>query len=268
MDVKKYDAELPTEKSVPSNNLSDYTILLYGQEKIGKTSFAAQFPDAMFLFFEPGGKDLAVYKKEIDNWSHFRLILANLEKDTRYKNIIFDTADVAHAMCSKWSCEKLGIDDPEEAEFGKGWRKIRTEFASAVLRLTKTGKGVIFLSHGTEKQTKIRGEKVDRTVPTMPKQAREILEALVDVWVYYRYTDARGGREFVIRGNEVISAGTRARSHFIGIDRIPAGKDEKQAYQNFVAAFENKLTTGQKHEAPAPVAVAPKAPAKFKLKQP
>lgn len=258
--MKTYDSDLPTAKSVPSTDLSDYTILLYGQEKIGKTTFASQFPDAMFLFFEPGGKDLAVYKKEIESWAHFRLILQKLESDKRYKNVVFDTADVAHAMCSAYACEKLGIDDPEEAEFGKGWRKIRSEFASCILRLTKTGKGVIFLSHGTEKTVKIRGEKIERTVPTMPKQAREILEALVDIWVYYRYTDAQGGREFVIRGNESISAGTRAKNHFIGIDRIPAGRSDKEAYDNFVAAFENRL--GKRGEMPRVPVAAPK----FKLK--
>ena len=48
--------KLPTKKSKIESDLSKYSILLYGKIKIGKTSLAAQFPDALFLMTEPGGK--------------------------------------------------------------------------------------------------------------------------------------------------------------------------------------------------------------------
>jgi hypothetical protein len=40
---------LPKEKSKPKTELSEFTIFGYGMPKIGKTTFAAGFPDAVFL---------------------------------------------------------------------------------------------------------------------------------------------------------------------------------------------------------------------------
>lgn len=236
------DFSLPTERSVPKKKLSDYIILLYGQEKIGKTSWCAQFPKALVLLFEPGGKDLSIYEKNILNWAHFKGVLKRIEKDDSFHNVAFDTADVAYLMCEEKKCDDLGISDPSEEGYGKGWREIKKEFYRSILRLTKAGKGVIFTSHATEKQVKTMDGEVDRIVPTMSKQAREILEPLVDIWVYYRYRKTTSGeREFVIRGSDSISAGTRTENHFKGLSRIPAGKTAKEAYDNFVAAFENRL---------------------------
>lgn len=231
---------LPTVRSIPETRLSAYSILLYGQEKIGKTSFTAQFPKPLHLMFEPGGKSLALFKEDIKDWAHFRKVLLAIEKDKTFENVVFDTADVAYTMAERWVCEDNGVKDLEDMEFGKGWRKIRLEFHQCINRLLKTGKGVIFTSHVSEKQFKRRGgDSTDRIVPSMSNQARGILEPIVDIWCYYRYT-ATGGREFVIRGNEEISAGTRTKGHFLGIDRIPAGKSEEEAYQNFLSAFNNK----------------------------
>jgi hypothetical protein len=236
----KQPLALPTKKSTPASELSAYSILLYGQEKIGKTSFASQFPKPIFLLFEPGGKSLEIYKEDVKDWTHFRRLLTAIENDKFFENVIFDTADVAYTMADRWVCEANGISDLEDLGHGKGWRKVRIEFHSCVNRLLKSGKGVLFTSHATEKSFKTRdGDEVDRTVPTMSKQARDILEPIVDIWAYYRY--AGKGREFVVRGNEEISAGTRTKGHFLGIDRIPAGNSEEEAYANFVAAFNNQL---------------------------
>ena len=45
---------LPTAKTPPKRSLSDVSILLYGPSKIGKSTFASQAPDAIFLATEPG----------------------------------------------------------------------------------------------------------------------------------------------------------------------------------------------------------------------
>lgn len=237
---------LPTQKSKSETSLSKYSILLYGQEKIGKTSFASNFPKPIFLLFEPGAKDLEIYKEDIKDWHHFRKVLKELEVDKSFQNVVFDTADVAYNMIEKYVCEANGVSDPGELEYGKGWRKIRQEVNASITRLLKTGKGVVFTSHATEKEFKRRdGGSTDRIVPTMAKQMREILEPVVDIWCYYRYTQS-GGREFVIRGNEEIAAGHRLENHFHGIDKISGGKNSKEAYENFLAGFNNTLEVKKK----------------------
>ncbi len=236
---------LAYEKSKPENKLAKYSILLYGQEKIGKTTFAAQFPKPYFFMFEPGGKALSLNKSDIKDWGHFRFLLKKIETDTVFENVVFDTADVASVMCDRYVCETNGVADLDEMDYGKGWRKMRLEFSTCIQRLIKSGKGVLFTSHATEKEYKTKsGDKITRIFPTMSKQAREILEPLVDIWVYYRYSGK--SREIVIQGDEEMAAGHRTENHFNGLKVIPAGNSPQEAYANFLAGFENRLESKEK----------------------
>ena len=61
----------PTAKTPPKCSLSDVSILLYGPSKIGKSTFASQAPDAIFLATEPGLNALEVYQQPIRNWGEF-----------------------------------------------------------------------------------------------------------------------------------------------------------------------------------------------------
>lgn len=241
-------AGLSYVKSIPEEDLAKYSILLYGQEKIGKTTFAAQFSRPYFFLFEPGGKALSLNKSDIQDWGHFRYLLKQMERDTKFDNVIFDTADVAVFMCERYVCETNGVSDLTDMDFGKGWRALRSEFSAGITRLIKSGKGVLFTSHSTEKEYKTKdGKKITRIFPTMSRQAREILEPIVDIWAYYRYYG--NGREILIQGDEEVAAGHRTEKHFQGISSIPAGRTPAEAYKNFLAAFENRLGSGTKEEA-------------------
>ena len=58
---------LPDEPKIASQDLKDYMILLYGREKIGKTTWLRSFPDALFLTTEPGTKGLELYEFNSEN---------------------------------------------------------------------------------------------------------------------------------------------------------------------------------------------------------
>lgn len=234
---------LPTKKNTPANSLGDLSILLYGREKIGKTSFSAQFAEALFLLFEPGGKDLSIYARMVKDWKEFLGYIELLEKNLdMFKTIIVDTADLCYKLCEEYMLKKLLIQHASDEDFGKGWSLMRDEFSRAIVRLLKTGRGVIFTSHAVEKEIKTRkGQKYDRVMPTMSKQAREILEPIVDVWAYMEY-DEDGNRMLHLRGDAQIQAGHRLQNHFIGVDKVPMGKTAEEAYANFVDAFNNNIT--------------------------
>lgn len=59
---------LPKAKTTPTADLATKTTLIYGPPKIGKSTFAAQFPDALFFECEPGLGELSVYKVPTYNW--------------------------------------------------------------------------------------------------------------------------------------------------------------------------------------------------------
>lgn len=239
------DYLLPTEKTQPSKDLSDYSILLYGEEKIGKTTFASQFPDAIFLMCEPGSKALSIYSRPVNSWADLKGYLKVLAKDKKFKTIVIDTVDVAANMCEKYCAAKLGVEDIQDAEYGKGWRKLKAELSQWLTFAGNMGKGIIYISHSTEKEIKNRsGGSRHRVVPTMDKRASEIMEAYVDIWAYYKY-ESDGSRTLLIKGTEEVAAGTRTKKNFLGISEIPGGKSEEETYKNFVDAFHNRLSTAE-----------------------
>lgn len=235
---------LPTERSVPSTRIQDFTILLFGEKKIGKTDLTAQFDDTLHLMTEPGGKAQSIFQVVVRNWREFQGYVKLLEKDKRFRTVSVDTADLLYKMCFDYMMQKMGIEHPSEESYGKGWAAIRTEFEKWVMRLIGTGKGVIFVSHAQEKEIKMRGgEKYDRISPTMAGQARDVLEGVVDIWAYYGYDGSR--RILTIQGSDHIGAGHRLKAHF----RTPKGKplvsvdmggSAEEGYGNLIAAFNNK----------------------------
>lgn len=270
-ETEKLSLRLPQEPSHASDDLSDYTGLLYGLKKIGKTSMCQYFDGAFFMMLEPGAKAMAVYQtvdedgkpRVVRSWAEFKEWVKLLEKDKRFKIIIVDPVDRLYRLCEKAVCQKLAISHPSEEEWGKGWGAVRDEFDEWVLgRLMNMGKGVIFISHAKEAEIKTRtGEKYHTIISTMPSQAREAIEGVVDFWGYYSYEGKE--RILILGGDDHIDAGHRISKHFRYTDgerirQINMGKSEKEAYRNFRAAFNNEL------EPPAPEEV--KKPKKLSLK--
>lgn len=247
-------SRIPATKNKPSDSLRDYVMLIYGLKKIGKTSICQFFEDAFFLMCEPGAKSLAVRQttdaegnlRPVKSWHEFKAWVKMLEKDKTVRTIIVDPIDRLFKLCDAYACQKLAIKHPSEAEWGKGWAAVRDEFEEWILgRLLGMGKGVIFISHAKDAEIKTRtGETYNKITSTMANQAKEVIEGVIDIWCHYRYDGSK--RVLTICGDDHIDAGHRLSSHFRYTDGtrvrdIPMGKSEKEAYENFTAAFENKL---------------------------
>ena len=231
---------LPKKKSTPGKDLSTYTLLLYGREKIGKTSLASQFPDAVFLMFEPGGKALSVYQVEVGDWPDFKLLLKQLEEDSRFKTIVIDTIDIAYRLCLEWVSKKvLAGSHPADLKYGIGWDRLKDEFTKRIAQLCKCGKGVIFLSHDTVREDeKADGSKISTIMPSMSGVARGVIEPMIDCLGYYYYDD-EAKRQLCITGTADVIAGCRMKEagFFKDIDDIFMGTSSKQAYNNFLSAM-------------------------------
>ena len=246
--------ELPIEKSVPKTKIGDFIVLLFGEKKIGKTMLSAQFPNAFHMMFEPGGKSLEIYQSEFTDWGTFKKAVTKIRSDKRFDTIVIDTVDLAFKSAERYACAKLAIDDPADEEWGKGWRAIRKEFEQQIHRLLSAGKGVIFISHAMEREIKTRhGSSNHRVVSTMPRQAAEIIEGVVDIWSCFTYDGDK--RVLVIGGNEDISAGHRLDGRFKwkgeSIRRISMGNSAEEGYGNFVEAFNNKFNPNSGESKPS-----------------
>jgi hypothetical protein len=107
---------LPTTKTKPTTDLAKQSILLYGVPKLGKSSFASQFPEAMFFECEPGLNHLEVFKLPTYSWEAFLEACKLLAKgDHNFKTIVIDTVDNAFKMCSDYVGTNGGAVDPATA---------------------------------------------------------------------------------------------------------------------------------------------------------
>jgi len=242
---------LPLEQNEPSSDLGQYSMLLYGRKKIGKTSLAAQFPGAFIMSCEPGAKALRVFKSEIRDWKTAQACIDLAIKDKRFDTIVVDTVDLLYDYIFDATCTKQMIEHPnDENDFGKTWRTIRKGFRTEIGKLLTCGKGVILLSHDTEKEVEDReGNTFDRLQPTMAKQAMEEVEGIVDVIGLYDYQGDK--RVLRVAGSQFMVAGCRCRENFIRAggspdkpeDRVKAidmGTSPQESYRNLVAAFNNQ----------------------------
>lgn len=240
---------LPLHKSERSDSLQDYSILIYGKKKIGKTSLTAQFEDTIALMCEPGGKAQEMYQVSCRNWKELREYTRLFIQDARFKTASVDTADFAYEFCMEYVCKKMVIDHPSDEGYGKGWKAVRAEFQAWVTELLHSGKGVIFISHSKDEEFKTRrGETFNKVGASMAGQAKDILEGLVDIWANYEYDGKK--RYLIIGGSDEVDAGNRVEGHFMDphngpLDRIPMGLNAREAYKNFVAAFNNRLQAAQ-----------------------
>ena len=249
--VFRPSVSIPSMPSKISTRFSDYSFLIHGEKKIGKTTLLAQEEDAFFLCCDPLQRSLSIRQRHVPDWEHMLAYILLLEKGNfkkPIKTVIIDGADIAYHLCFDWCCRKLVINHPnDEDDFGKSWQFIRREFDSAILRLhCIPGIAPRFISHSKWAETKTRsGGKVERLIPNLTGQAEEILNGRVDIWGAYVYDGSN--RILVIRGNEQVGAGHRVDSQFRTpegepVEEIYMGKSPQQAYANLIDAFRNKQT--------------------------
>jgi hypothetical protein len=239
---------LPNERSEPSESLQDFSLLIYGRKKIGKTSLTSQFEKTLGLMCEPGAKAQSMYQVPCRSWKELRGYTKLFIQDKRFQTASVDTADIAYELCMEHVCQELVIDHPSDEAYGKGWKAVRAEFNAWVTELLHSGKGVIFISHSKDEEFKTRrSETYHKTGASMAGQAKDILEGLVDIWGCYEYDGKE--RVLIIGGNDEVDAGHRVEGRFrytdgTPVERIPMGKSAKEAYRNFTDAFNNRLQRG------------------------
>lgn len=104
--------------------------VVYGPEGIGKSTFAAQFPDPVFIDTEGSTKDMDVARMEApSSWSM-------LMEQVRYvkthpevcKTLVIDTADWAEMLCIEHVCSSNQKKSIEEFGYGKGYTYVQEEF--------------------------------------------------------------------------------------------------------------------------------------------
>lgn len=212
------------EPSVISRDLSGKSFLIYGTRKSGKTSNAVKFPKPLVLGFEKGWNMLSgVYGQPINKWSEALTVKKQLlddvkrvergeKKETSFKTVVVDTADLAYNMCEKHILAKEGVEYLDETENKRGYKAVKNEYNTFFQEIVKAGYTLVAIAHSETKQIKENGEKYDRTQPLIEKRGFEVLAGLVDVIGFASNEKQEDGTDrmvLTLRGNQYLEAGSR-----------------------------------------------------------
>lgn len=128
--------------------------VIYGPEGIGKTTFAAQFPDPLFIDTEGSTAHMDVKRlPKPDLWVELLNEVEYVRQNPGCcKTLVLDTADWAETLCSEYVCsrdQKTGIED---YGYGKGYRYNFEEFGrllNALELVRGQGVNVVVCCHAT-----------------------------------------------------------------------------------------------------------------------
>jgi hypothetical protein len=177
--------------SIVSHDIAGKTILVYGDNGLGKTKQACRLPKPFYLPFERGINAIAnVPFVPINKWADFVKInmqltnTKNLETaQEMYSTIIFDTIEAAYAMCEQFICQQYSVNRINDGNSGYGlWREAGTEFWRQINLLTGAGYTVYFIAHVTDREEAdpITDEVYLKRYPNGDKRAVDPICNLVD----------------------------------------------------------------------------------------
>jgi len=214
---------LPEKMTTVARRIQDFSMLLYGPPKIGKSTFASRmevegykYARPLFLATEPGLRHLDVYKSQINNWPRFKKVVQELEAHKKWYGVkIVDTVDVLFKQCISYICEKRHFEHPSDEDWGKGYELILDEFAKWVLRLIYLPGGTVFISHSQDREFKSRIQKITKTMPTLTNSCRKVIIPVVDIIAYCGFDIIEEGDEtvekrvMIFEPSETLEAGDR-----------------------------------------------------------
>lgn len=163
-------------------------VVIYGPEGIGKSTFAAQFPDPLFIDTEGSTKELDAAR--FDKPSSWAMLLAQVDyviANKPCKTLVIDTIDWAEALCIESVCaahEKKGIED---FGYGNGYMYEKEEFGKFLNKLTdviNAGINVVLTAHAIIRKFEQPDEmgSYDRWELKLGKKTTNLISPLVKEW--------------------------------------------------------------------------------------
>lgn len=127
-------------------------VVIYGPEGIGKSTFAARFPNPLFIDTEGSTKDMDVARTPAP--TSWPMLIEQVEYVRAHpeicRTLIVDTIDWAEQMCVEHICSKHQKDGLESFGYGTGYVYTKEEFGRFLNRLSEVidaGVNVVLTAH-------------------------------------------------------------------------------------------------------------------------
>ncbi len=169
-------------------------IVLYGPEGIGKSTFASQFPDPLFIDTEGGTSNLNVRRIKCNkSWDELISVVKEIKDNPHIcKTVVLDTADWAESLCSNAVCEKYRKNNIEDFGYGKGYVYLVDEFSKLLTlmdQLIEVGINVVITAHAKPRKFELPEEQgaFDRYEMKLTKQVAPVLKEWSDALFFMNY---------------------------------------------------------------------------------
>lgn len=170
-------------------------VVIYGPEGIGKSTFASQFPEPLFIDTEGSTKKLDV--RRMDRPSSWMMMAEQVRyiKSTPNlcKTLIIDTLDWAEMLCMDNLLTKSNMTSIEDFGYGKGYVYLAEEVGKMLNALTELvedyGINVVLLAHAAMRKFEQPNEtgSYDRWELKLQKKTSPIVKEWADMVLFANY---------------------------------------------------------------------------------
>ena len=168
-------------------------IMIYGSEGVGKSTFGASAPNAIFVQTEDGLGEINCRKFPLAN--SLSEVLAELaalrDEPHEYLTVVIDSADWLERLIFDEVCKEFGVRSIEKADggYGKGYTHALTHWRKVVNLLQelrdKRGMMVILVAHAkVERFEDPENAAYDRYTPRLHKHAASLIAEWVDAVLF------------------------------------------------------------------------------------
>ena len=216
---------------------SPLRILIYGTPGIGKTTFAANIPGALFLTCEDGGGDLDYARVDVGSWAALVSTLEEADRDglpEGFRAIVLDTINGYAEKCGEFVCNRARVDSLEEVGggFGKGFTAVQEEQAKVRDLLdrirVKHSIHIVLIGHAHVKTFN------DPTGPSFDRYMLRMNEKVASVWT--AWADVVGFATM----NVIVKGGKRGKEIDDPMAKGKATSGERMIYLSSDASYEAK----------------------------
>ena len=168
----------------------------YGAEGIGKSTFASQFPDPLFIDVEGGTKQLDVSRfPQPTTWPELlEMVDAVIEDPALCKTLVIDTADRAESLLIAQLLKEGKVDSIEKygGGYGKGYTAIAERFNKDLLmrldKLIAKGVHVTLIAHAAMRKLESPDEPpYDRWELKTSKKVAPLIKEWTDILCFMKY---------------------------------------------------------------------------------
>ena len=168
-------------------------IMLYGREGVGKSTFGASAPNAIFVQTEDGLGEINCRKFPLAN--SISEVIAELtalrDEPHDFQTVVIDSADWLERLIFDEVCKEFGVRSIEKADggYGKGYTHALTHWRKVINLLQelrdKRGMMVIIVAHAkVERFEDPENAAYDRYTPRLHKHAASLIAEWVDAVLF------------------------------------------------------------------------------------